>query len=1058
VTCSSCGQRAAADFAFCPYCGAALAESPAPLEERRVVTVVLADLVGFTARSEAMDPEDVRALLERYHGRLRSELERHGGTVEKFIGDAVMALFGAPVAHEDDPERAVRAALAIRDWATGQDGEPALRIGVHTGEALVDLGARPSHGEAMAAGDVVNTAARLQAAAPPNGVVVGERTRRLTRDVIEYRELEPVQAKGKAAPVGAWEAVAVVGEARPLRVAAPLVGRDRELEILEGALARAAEQRTPFLVTLLGEPGIGKSRLALELRGTTTQVQWRWGRSLPYGEGVTYWAFGEIVKAQAGILESDAAADAAAKLHAAVAEVAADPADAVWLERRLGPLIGVAPAPGEQAEEGPMAWARFVEVLAERRPLALVFEDLHWADDALLDFIGGLAERTRGVPLLVVVTARPELLERRPAWGAGTPNALTMALAPLSDPDVERLLEVLCAERPDAARLQTLLERTGGNPLFAEQYARIAAESQDLEALPGSVQGIVAARLDALPADERRLVQDAAVVGDVFWSGAVGAVSGREPARLLQALERKGHVRRRRRSSVQGEDEYAFTHVVIREGAYHQIPRAARAEKHRRAAAWIAALGRAEDHAELIAHHHLRALELAEAAGVATDGLGPAAREALTVAGDRAATLYAADAAARFYEAALRLATPGTVEHARLLLKRATPDRVYGGGDLDRLAQARDALLAVGETAPAAEAELAISDHHRAAGRQGDSDEHLRRAWALVADEPATRAAARILCQRAYRAAVFSEQQAALDLARRALTMVDEHGWRDLRADALRVLGMTRLDAGDAGGWADLETALALRREAGALAPLANVINMLAVHHQIDGDLEAAYALRREAADLAERIGLQPERRWYGGVLAEQLYRRGDWDEALQRIERWLAGERHYLTPQLHVLRAEIRLLRGDAAGAVADVTSARRTTPDDRQLGAYVRFAAAHVFATAGQHAVAAQIADAVVPMLRDGESLHVGIVNLPLFAQAMRRLGRSQELLEALPGTRPGRWRDACTAYAAGDFAHAADLLAAAGERVAEAEARLQAGQAQRAAAFYASVGARV
>ena len=320
MTCPSCGEELPGKFPFCPFCGAALGEEERR-EERKVVSVLFADLVGFTARAEQLDPEDVRALLDPYHAHLREELERFEGTVEKFIGDAVMALFGAPVTHEDDPERAVRAALEIRNWVLEQGEELQVRIAVNTGEALVTLGARPSEGEGMAAGDVVNTAARLQAAAPVNGILVGEQTYRATAHAIEYREVEPVQGKGKSEPIPAWEAVEArsrLGVDISRRTDTPLVGRSRELELLVSTLARVREERSSQLVTLVGVPGIGKSRLVRELLETAKQsvglVRWRQGRSLPYGEGVTFWALAEIVKAEAGILENDTPAQAEEKL------------------------------------------------------------------------------------------------------------------------------------------------------------------------------------------------------------------------------------------------------------------------------------------------------------------------------------------------------------------------------------------------------------------------------------------------------------------------------------------------------------------------------------------------------------------------------------------------------------------------------------------------------------------------------------------------------------------------------------------------------------------------
>src|SRR5919197_2823511 len=368
--------------------------------ERKIVTVLFADLVGFTARAEQLDPEDVEAILRPYHERLRHELERFGGTVEKFIGDAVMALFGAPVAHEDDPERAVRAALAIRDWIA-EEGTLQVRIGINTGEALVNLGARPEAGEGMAAGDVVNTAARLQAVAPPNGILAGETTYRATAHTIDYLEPMSVEAKGKEVPIRVWDAVqarARFGVDVAPRPTTPLIGRERELEQLKGSLTRARHQRSPELVTLIGVPGIGKSRLVTELfasieRGEQDSelIYWRQGRSLPYGEGVSYWALAEIVKAHAGILETDSAKQAEAKLTRAVEALIEE--DVEWVRSHLLPLVGQGTdAASASRDEAFAAWRRFFEALAEQGPLVLVFEDIQWADDGLLDFIEHLAD------------------------------------------------------------------------------------------------------------------------------------------------------------------------------------------------------------------------------------------------------------------------------------------------------------------------------------------------------------------------------------------------------------------------------------------------------------------------------------------------------------------------------------------------------------------------------------------------------------------------------------------------------------------------------------------
>jgi class 3 adenylate cyclase/tetratricopeptide (TPR) repeat protein len=682
-------------------------------EERKVVTVLFADLVGFTAQAEQMDPEDVRALLSPYYVRLRVELERFGGTVEKFIGDAVMALFGAPTAHEDDPERAVRAALAIRDWAREEE-RIRVRVAVYTGEALIVLGARPLQGEGMAVGDVVNTAARLQAAAPVNGVLVGERTFRQTRAVIEYRQVPPVAAKGKREPVAAWEALqarARVGVDVPRRAKTALVGRDRELGVLRDTLDRVCSQRSPRLVTLVGVPGIGKSRLVNELwkiaEAEPDPIAWRQGRSLPYGGGVSFWALAEMVKAQAGILEDDTPGGVRAKLAQMTAGVLGGTPEVDWVRRHLGPLVGLGdddvPVGSDRNEEF-AAWRHFFEALAQLRPLVLVFEDLHWADDGLLDFVDYLAGLIVGVPLLLVGTARPELLDRRPDWGGCKPNAVTLPLAALSDEDTARLIGLLRGRSPlDAGQQAMLLAQSGGNPLYAEQYVQMLAEhgTGHQLSLPDSLQGIIAARLDLLAPSAKRLLQDAAVIGKVFWSGAVAALGGSPdhggPEEYLRGLERRQFVRRERASSVAGETQYAFVHVLVRDVAYGQIPRAARVDKHAAAAGWIESLGRPEDHAEMLAHHYRSALDLARAAGRDTAELAPRARTALQRAGDRASALNAFPAAVDYYQAALAL-WPADAREQGVSLLRLLGTALYEAGEL----QQAEAVLAEGTEAAGA--------------------------------------------------------------------------------------------------------------------------------------------------------------------------------------------------------------------------------------------------------------------------------------------------------------------------------------------------------------------
>jgi class 3 adenylate cyclase/tetratricopeptide (TPR) repeat protein len=746
-----------------------------PRRERKVVTVLFADLVGFTSRAETLDPEDVEAILGPYHERLRDELEAHGGTVEKFIGDAVMALFGAPVAHEDDPERAVRAALAIRAAAAESGFE--VRIAVNTGEALVAIDADPRAGEGMAAGDVINTAARLQAAAPVNGVLVGETTYRATRDVIDYRTAEPVHAKGKSEPVAAWTAV----EARsPFGVdvrqhgGAPLVGRGRELDLLLAAFERARAEGSPQLVTLVGVPGMGKSRMTWELfqalDALPERIRWRQGRCLPYG-GAALGALAEIVKAHAGILEDDRPDAAGAKLDNAVAAVVPAP-ERAWVTSHLRGLVGLDADQPRDRDEAFTAWRRLLEAIAEREPLVLVFEDLHWADDVMLDFIDHLVDWASDVPILVLCTARPELLEHRPGWGGGKLNALVLSLSPLAGDEAATLLAaVLDRDVLPATAQARLLERSGGNPLYTEQLARLYAESGQVDGLPEGLQAIVAARLDSLAPEEKDLLQNAAVLGKVFWTGALAAMGSPAVEALLHGLERKEFVRRERRAAVGGEGEYAFRHVLVRDVAYGQIPRAERSEKHETAGRWVESLGRPEDHAETVAHHYATARDLAVAARRDTSGLDERLRAALRTAGERAYALNAYDAATRHFTAALRLWPEDDGEQPVVRLQLARALARTGRADEEELERTAHALEGAGRIELTAEACLELYELTWYAGRGEAASEWLARARALVDPLPDSHTKAAVLSQSARAAMLASRYDESIALGEQALEL-----------------------------------------------------------------------------------------------------------------------------------------------------------------------------------------------------------------------------------------------------------------------------------------------
>jgi class 3 adenylate cyclase/tetratricopeptide (TPR) repeat protein len=616
--CPACGDQNPEGARFCSACGTALTVEAA-VEERKVVSVLFVDLVDFTSRSDQADPEDVRAMLVPYHTRVKSEIESFGGVVEKFIGDAVMAVFGAQISHGDDAERAVRAGLRVLDAIQELNKEnPALdlsvRAAVNTGEAIVDARQQPDLAQGLAHGDVVNTASRLQTGAPPGGLVVGEETYRATRSVIAYEPLEPIQAKGKREPLAAWLALeALTAPAERASSAAPMVGRDRELEQLRRTWEGVTTERRPDLVTVIGAPGIGKTRLTREFVGLVEPSGARVlrGRSLPYGGSSGYRAFSQQVKDVAGIFESDPPADARAKLTAFVTELCG-PTDGPEVADHLALLIGLG---GDRvADRQPLFFSarRFVEELSSRGPLLLVFEDIHWADASQLDLLESLASRVRDVPVMFLALARPELLDSRPTWGAGLMSHTSMQLYSLSSEDArtlaEHLLPMLSGLRGAADRVVITAE---GNPLFIEELVASLAErvEEATEKLPTNVRTTIAARLDTLPAAARGALLDAAVIGKVFWRGALQTLeANRSAAELedaLDILEARDFIHREAGSQIQGDHEYVFKHMLIREVAYATLPRAARRERHAAVARFIesAAGERREEAAALLAHH-----------------------------------------------------------------------------------------------------------------------------------------------------------------------------------------------------------------------------------------------------------------------------------------------------------------------------------------------------------------------------------------------------------------------------------------------------------------------
>ena len=691
LICSSCGADNPPGYKFCGRCGCALTASPikSAFEERRDITVVFADLVGFTSRAERMDPEDLRSILDPYYRRLRAELEAHGGTVEKFIGDAVMGVFGAPVAHGDDPERGVRAALAIRDAIPEMNEEAPdldlqLRIAVNTGEAIVTFtpGATPS--EAMVAGDVVNTASRLQTSAPVNGVLVGEETYRSTRTVIAYEPVEPLTVKGKSEPVRAWLAVdSTLMPGVRARRETPFVGRASELSAIEVAWTRALEERSAHLVTVLGVPGIGKTRLTDEfLSKVSDSARVIQGRSLPYGAGSGYEAFAKQVMQIAGIFDTDPIPVALRKLEEAVSGLVGEGAEE--LASHIAILVGL--TQGEVADRRTLFFAvrRLVEELATQQPLVLVFEDIHWADSGLLDLIETLGSLLEDVPVLLLTLARPDLIDSRPNWGSGLRSYTAVALEPLGPKASEELALRLLGQGVLGERAARLAETSEGNPLFIEELAASVSEhATDADAkLPTSVRNIIAARLDALPETERKVVLAASAIGKVFWVGALERLhaDGAGLHEALDSLEHRGLLRREPVSRIAGDAQYSFKHMLIREVAYETLPKSRRRELHSDAAAFIEDVAgeRSAEWAPILALHYRNAEQPERAIAY------------LLMAADQAGRGWAKDLAVDFYDRATQLMSPDDERLRRVRLQRAVAEQaVFHMPDAESLLRQR---------------------------------------------------------------------------------------------------------------------------------------------------------------------------------------------------------------------------------------------------------------------------------------------------------------------------------------------------------------------------------
>jgi class 3 adenylate cyclase/tetratricopeptide (TPR) repeat protein len=1089
AACPACSGENREGARFCDSCGTLLAPEPvASQEERKVVSILFVDVVGSTARGDGADPEDVRGWMRPYHSRLKQEIERFGGTVEKFIGDAVVAVVGAPIAHEDDAERAVLAALravqAIDELNEEQSLDIAVRAAVATGEVVVSLGARPAAGESIVTGDVVNTAARLQEHAPAGGVVVGEQTFRATRHRIEYEELPLVSVKGKAEALRVFRPVRGrdrFGDTELGRVTA-FVGRAHELTRLREIFATTLRERRVEVVTVLGEPGIGKSRLVREFKSSihdrpTKGVRWRQGRCLPYGDGVTLWALGEIVKAESGILESDGPAEAEAKLVRAVDAAVDNGSERQWLTGRLAPLVGLGRGGAERTESF-AACRRFLEVLAGERPLVVFFEDLHWADAALLDFIEELVEASAGAPMLVVCSARPELSERRPGWGGGKSNATTIELAPLSQEDTARLVSGLLAKIALPAETQTmLLERAGGNPLYAEEFARMVTDRDGLVRREGSVEilgdipvpetihALLTGRLDTLNRERKALLCDASVLGRVFWAGAVASMGSLDKRRVvdgLRELARKEFIRPVRSSSIQGELEFAFWHVLVRDVAYGQIPRAARSRKHRAAAEWIERIAgdRIADHAEVLAHHSTQALELARAArDPAAAKLKQPARRFLVMAGERTVDLDRRTAET-YYRRALELAPPGHDKRPdiveRLASALARGSGMKGADPLPFYEEAIEGFRKRGDLLSAGGAMFELAHWVRLRLSDPERAENMAtEALGLIEGHPPGSELARAYSSMSKHAMLSGRPDKSLSYAEKALALAKPMRLEEIHLNALQMRGNSRCELGDLErGLADLRDALTrglahgLGQTTAAAywcygdwlwlidGPAAGLAN----HH-------AGKALAQERGNFSWAAWLELESCW-------MLFDLGKWDEILAISAKWLAVLPS--TPQGVMIplsyRVLVLVLRGDVPSAA---TLASQLLPSargmDPQIFVPVLVAAALVEQAQGRIAEASALVEELEQTTRGTSAFHRArfLTDALRIATAADQWDLAQRLMHGI-GASAARHRhaliasEAILAEAAGDMERAAELGATAADRWHDYGFVLEEGQA--------------